>query len=329
MCLSGVCMLCCVCSGLLSLEQRAAATPAASAFTPGKVTSGGTSLTKKVKTPAAANDDDDDDNGVEEEHVMVEMTALSEAWSVFESLVRQAPTSQPLVVVATCHAEAESLPDAFTAFFTAGAGARGGPAPLGSLGSSNPQQQKEQQQQQKQPSGVVTVTSPSTLQYEEAVYAACKYASSAVVGAAAATLSARLNHLLPPPPSPVDSNGPATEEQGLDQGTSPADPTNPGPIQRSSRKGASDPLDLAQGLQLYAQITMFIAQLGMRLVEDGRSELATIKLQGRGGLVSFRTVAIKAANGQYAGLDEFLDAAADTARKIMKRTGRRGTHTAP
>jgi hypothetical protein len=49
--------------------------------------------------------------------VGVEASVLSEAWTVFEQMLRAAPASQPLVLLATCHAHPSLMPDALLAFF--------------------------------------------------------------------------------------------------------------------------------------------------------------------------------------------------------------------
>lgn len=95
----------------------------------------------------------------------MEVTVLSEVWSLFEQLVKQAPPSQPLILLATCHAPLDTVPDSLLHFF-AGQGSAAG-----------------LQQQGKLPSQLLVLERPSTQQWE-----AC--AGRAVVDVAASLAAA-------------------------------------------------------------------------------------------------------------------------------------------
>lgn len=134
----------------------------------------------------------------------LEVTTLTEPWSVFETLIKQAPPSQPLLVLATCHAPLASLPPLLLRFF--GLGAAAAPAAQDTANGFVSVAGAAQERGFREPhggsssssigragnGGVVLVPQPNEQEWEAGCLAAGQEAAQRLAAHAAAALRARL-----------------------------------------------------------------------------------------------------------------------------------------
>jgi hypothetical protein len=273
-------------NGLVSLERRGGA-----AATPGRAPRGGASPGGGAAAPGQLGGAKEEE---EEEEEALEVAALSDAWSVFESLLREAPPSQPLLVLATCHADLDSLPDDLLAFF-------GGPR------------------------AAVELAEPAPAARDAAVARAAAAAADVVAARATAALLERLR----PPPRPWGGGGGAGG--GGDAAPEGDLPQAAGREDFSCRYNVAE---MERGRALYVQAMRFMNELGRRLLRDRRSRAAGAWVRGgalrrgRERFCSFEgDVARPAACSQFSSLDQLPAAAAATERalgaaaELERRTG--------
>lgn len=244
------------------------------------------------------------------------MTRLSEAWSAFESLVKQAPPSQPLLLLATCHAPLDTLPPLLLRFFSC--------APAASASTDAAGQPPAEAAAAAAPPSVVVIGDPSPEEWSAAV---CREADSVAAGIAARTAAALRSRL-----KPRDAGEPGLSWQEQEQQEAGVQPGQQGAEQEGCSSDGKDGVadeqanaaDLERGLALFAQLDASMRALGAALHADCRSDVAGARVcYGGGGgrpqrtaWCSFRGLAAHAQVGGYTSLEQLQSDAAATARKI-------------
>jgi hypothetical protein len=220
------------------------------------------------------------------------LVAASPAWSAFESLLAQAGPQHPVVVIGTCHEDAEVLPDPILRFFRplssmpAAGGAAGGPSGAG------PRLRLDV------PSGTIEVTEPDDAAWSLVRGRTAHAAAGTAARAAAGTLMAQ-----------VLAEGQPSE-------SFPSQPEGPSlPLPPVSSR--DDLVEVERALQLFSQVAKFTVSLGRRLLADPRCRRAVVphtRRRARDGGAPLAAAAARAAAGNLPSLDALqaaLSAAAD------------------
>eukprot|EP00887_Chlorella_sp_A99_P007781 scaffold20.g7781.t1 len=292
-----------------------------------------------------------------EGEAMMEATRLSEAWSVFETLVKQAPPSQPLLVLATCHAPLDALPPLLLQFFTGGAPP--GPAAGGAVGGE-PCAAAAAAPAAEQSVAVVMMPGCSQQAWQQAAARAAEGLAAHVAGRAAAALRARLtpaareqeaeDTLTPEEQQGRESaqgqsaerqGGGAVQQRGQEQQDAEGEQRHGQVAKEGEEEEQLNASELDLGLALFAQVDAFMRALGAALRKDRRAEVAGARVTYGGGAgrapktgwCSFGGLSRHAEVGGYASLDQLLADVAATARKIacavQQRQERRGAAGPP
>ncbi|KAL4856200.1 putative AAA domain-containing protein [Chlorella vulgaris] len=360
--------------GLLPLEQPAANTPAAApvrrAETHMHLHSGsdagglpfqqlGDAATVRPPRPPAAHAVGQEEEGeveAEEQGRDVEVVCLSQAWSVFESLLRQVPASQPVIVLATCHAAAEGTPASLFQFFA-------GPSLASGAGQQHQemnghQHQHSHQQHNAQPCAaleaeppssaaavaapcIVRMQRPSEGAWRQAAASGADYVAAAAAAHAALLLRQGLSAAIvaaseqgqqaasdqPPAACSVQQQQQQQKQQPQQQQAAAAegDALTAAPCLQPCNAA-----ELQQGLRLFSQLLYFQRKLADMLDKDEErlDELASWTAQaaagrrrggGGGGQcpLTFTAIADQCRTGAYDSVDEVQAAAAAAAAVVL------------
>ncbi|KAK9815215.1 hypothetical protein WJX72_000093 [[Myrmecia] bisecta] len=243
----------------------------------------------------------------------VEISVLSDVWNVFEQVLKQASSSQPILVLATTNMDPISLPPALLSFFGGQAAVDGCVGGDGQTAAGSGQ-----------PSSMVMLGSSSPEAWREAMAAALDLASEAIAntltpeGHRDASKRHR-SHL----PEQAERSAPLRPAAGVQR-------AEPWAVMNSGLATAPDynENELREGVQLHERVVTAICLVSQRLWSDPRARAvsaaqasAGAPVDGREERESLLDVTKRAIAGGYNSLEEFQQAVQLTAEAVRRARG--------
>ncbi|KAL4451600.1 hypothetical protein ABPG75_007262 [Micractinium tetrahymenae] len=314
-------------------QQQAAGSPA--------VASAGVQQGSAPAAAAAAGTSAEAEAGAEEAgeeaetETEVEVACLSQAWSMFEALMRQVPATQPILVLATCHAAPDATPANLVRFFAGPPAVAAAAAVVGAEGTQRPAALPDAAAVAAP--GVVRMQAPGAAAWQRAAAAAAEQVAAAVSHQAALLLHQQLAAAMEaadsrakgPASSPAARAAtPPQQQEQPPAGASPAGRRRAQQAQQAQQAAQQqcNTAELEQGLRLFDRLLAFQQQMAAALARERVVPLhrwvrdaaagGGRRRTGPGSVPTFADIAQRCRAGEYDSVDALQADAAAAAEAV-------------